>query len=612
MELNSKMKNLYGLILAGGSGIRLWPISRDYYPKQFLKLIGNQTLIQQTFSRLKKIIPSQNIYITTNRIFVDEIISQLKHLGLKNENIIIQPTDKNTAPAIAQGSKKIFDKDNSAIIISCPSDHLIRPEKEFVFSVEAGYKLAKKNLLVTFGIKPDQPTSELGYIVPEKTNRINLNSYKSFKVTRFIEKPAVEKAKTLISSGALWNSGIFIWKAGIILSELKKFSKETYQTLESTKNYFLTPSVSIDKSVLEKSSLVWVIPVSFNWKDIGSWKALYELLPKDSNKNVLNNRVIVFNSKDSLIYGSENRMVAAINVHDLIVVDTKDYVFISQKENAHEVKNLLKLMEENKLEKNLQRPLVSIITPTFNDQRYIESTISSLINQNYKNIEYTVVDGGSKDQTVDIVNKYIPKIEHLISMPDTGKFERINRGIEISNGEIIGILLPADSYIDKNIISDVVQNLELQKADVCWGDLVYVSSQNADKIAMYWKSANYQEDLLQTGWIPPHSTFFVKRKIYEKYGKFNTRFQIAAEYELMLRLLEKHKVKGIYIPKILVKMTGKGVNLKNIIDRIKGNLESLESWKENNLKVNPFILISKNISKIPQLLKKKDLESPLD
>jgi len=603
------MKNLYAVILAGGSGTRLWPISRAYYPKQFLKIIGNKTLIQRTFTRLKKIIPPKYIYITTNRVFVDEIINQIEKFGFDKNNIIIQPTDKNTGPAIAQASKRIFDENNSAVVVTCPSDHLIQSESDFSSCLQKAYNLAQKDLLITFGIKPTEANPEYGYILPKKSD-VSANS-SSFKVKRFVEKPAVELAKKLIKKGSFWNSGIFVWKAKIILNEIDKFSKDLSQACLSNeqdsfsnRKYFSLDSVSIDKNILAKSDLVWVIPATFDWKDIGSWKALYELLPKDSNKNVTNDRVATYNCNNSLIYGTDNRFVTAMNLKDIVIVDTKDYVLITPRKNAHEIKNLFQQIKTASLEEDLQKPLVTIITPSYNNDTSIESTIKSVLDQNYKNIEYILINNNSADKTSSIVKKYKYRIEQFVSMPNTNIFEKMNKGIELANGKIIGILKPGDSYIDNKALEEIVANMETNKADVSWGDLIYISNSNTDKISMHWKSSPYKKGLLQKGWIPPHATFFARRNVYQKYGCFNTKFSIAAEYELMLRLLEKHKVPSSYIPRILAKMVGEGVSLKSIADRFKGNFESYRSWKENGLEISPLFLFSKNISKVSQLWQK--------
>lgn len=602
------MNNLYGLILAGGSGTRLWPISRDYYPKQFLKLLGNKTLIQNTFARLNKIIPAENIFITTNRIFVDEIIYQLKEFGLDKKNIVIQPADKNTGPAIAQASKKIFDKDMAATIVTCPSDHLIDDEKVFISYLKSAYLLAQKGLLVTLGVRPTEPNPEYGYIKPKKAISLSLKSHKAYQIEKFIEKPSIPIAKKLIKDGSVWNSGIFIWKAKTIINEIHKFNKDFSGSLLSNKKYFLLKGASIDNSVLEKSDLVWIIPVSFDWKDIGSWKVLYELLPKDSNQNVLNNRVIAYNCHNSLIFGTDNRFVTAMDLNDTIVVDTKDYVLITPKDSTGGIKNLFNEIKTNILEENLHRPLISIIIPFYNDNLFFENTILSLLNQSYKNIEYIVIKDSTSNKIATVVDKYRYKIEQLVNMPNTNVFEKMNKGIEISNGEIVGILKSGDCYMDNKALEEVVASMENAKSDVAWGDLIYCGNKNSEKISMYWKSSPYKKGALQKGWIPPHSTFFVRKSVYQKYGSFNTKFNVAAEYELMLRLLEKYKVSSIYIPRVIIKMIGEGVSLSSIIDRFKGNFESYRSWKENNLSVNPVMLFSKNISRITQLWQKNRQE----
>ena len=344
----SGFKNLYGVILAGGSGTRLWPISRELYPKQLLKLFGNKTLIQQTFSRLKKIIPPEKIYIVTNQSFEEDIYLQLKGLGMIRENILVEPAQRNTAPAIALASKKIFNKDKSAIILTCPADHLIKPDKEFIRAVKIAFPVAQKNFLVIFGIAPTNPSSEYGYIKINSKNKV-------YKVEKFIEKPDKEEAEDLIKKGGLWNSGIFIWKAKIILQEIRKNIPEVYKAVKSQSYLSLQP-ISIDKGVLEHSKKIRAIPANFQWQDIGSWKSLYQLLPKDSAQNVLNEKVLESGCQNCLIYGSQKRIVASIGLEDLIVVDTEDAVLVSHKEKTHEIKALLEKMKKNNFPQYLQHP----------------------------------------------------------------------------------------------------------------------------------------------------------------------------------------------------------------------------------------------------------------
>lgn len=244
---------------------------------------------------------------------------------------------------------------------------------------------------------------------------------------------------------------------------------------------------------------------------------------------------------------------------------------------------------------------VSIITVVWNNADTIKDAIESVLNQTYKNIEYIIVDGGSTDGTIEVIQSYGNKISKFISEKDEGIYDAMNKGIKLATGDIVGILNSDDFYKSNDVIETVVREFMSKDIDCLYGDLEYVDKNDTSKVIRYWKSNPYKEGLFQKGWHPPHPTFFVKREIYYKYGMFNTNFKIAADYELMLRFLEKYKIKSSYIPKVLVRMRLGGASNRNLINIIKANIECYKAWKVNNLSVNPIsILIAKPFSKLLQ------------
>ena len=251
-----------------------------------------------------------------------------------------------------------------------------------------------------------------------------------------------------------------------------------------------------------------------------------------------------------------------------------------------------------------KRPLVSIITTVFNNEETIEGAIKSVLGQSCPNIEYIITDGGSTDGTIEIINKYKGKISKFVSEPDRGIYDGMNKGIKLATGDIVGILNSDDFYASDDVIEMVVKAMEEKNADACWGDLVYVDAKNIEKVIRHWKSSECGEGKFKKGWHPAHPTFFVRRWVYEKYGLFRLDFPISADYELMLRFLEKYKIKSCYIPQILVKMRIGGQSNKNIKNIIKNNIESYWAWKKNGLRVSPLIFFFKPLSKVAQYFKR--------
>ncbi|MGA1846340.1 glycosyltransferase family 2 protein [Deferribacter abyssi] len=243
---------------------------------------------------------------------------------------------------------------------------------------------------------------------------------------------------------------------------------------------------------------------------------------------------------------------------------------------------------------------VSIITVVYNNKDTIKDAIESVLSQTYKNIEYIIIDGASTDGTVDIIRNYGDKIDKFISEKDNGIYDAMNKGIKLASGDIVGILNSDDFYVDNRVIEKVVDVFENNNCDSLYGDLVYVNKDNIDKIVRYWKSREYKEGLFKKGWHPAHPTFFVKREVYEKYGMFNLDFKIAADYELMLRFLEKYKITTAYLPEVMVKMRVGGESNRSIKNIIRANIECYKAWKINKLQPPLLLGIKKPLSKIFQ------------
>ena len=248
--------------------------------------------------------------------------------------------------------------------------------------------------------------------------------------------------------------------------------------------------------------------------------------------------------------------------------------------------------------------LVSIITSVLNGGATIEDTIRSVLRQNYKNIEYIIVDGGSTDGTLAILARYQGKISKCISEPDKGIYDAMNKGIKLATGDVIGFLNSDDFYAGERVIQQIAEAIQAGNADCCYGDLEYVAGNNLNKTIRKWKSQPYEEGLFEKGWHPPHPTFFVKKSVFDKYGGFDLRYDIGADYELMLRFLKKYGVRSCYIPDVLVKMRTGGKSNKNLWQIIKANVECYRAWKRNNLEMSPFRMAKKPVSKLIQYLKR--------
>jgi glycosyltransferase involved in cell wall biosynthesis len=247
--------------------------------------------------------------------------------------------------------------------------------------------------------------------------------------------------------------------------------------------------------------------------------------------------------------------------------------------------------------------LVSIITPVLNGQDTIGDTLKSIAGQSYPDIEYIVVDNGSTDATLEIVKKYGAIVSTVCFERQKGIYHAMNKGIHSAHGGIIGVLNADDCYAHNEVIGDVVRTMGKRNADVCWGNLVYVDRINLEKVIRYWKSRDYTEGLFERGWMPPHPTFFVRNWVYEKHGVFDPTYRLAADYELMLRLLHTHGVRGAHIPEVLVKMRIGGMTNRSVGNLIKKSREDYRALRANGLRGGLCTLALKNISKIPQFFR---------
>jgi len=243
---------------------------------------------------------------------------------------------------------------------------------------------------------------------------------------------------------------------------------------------------------------------------------------------------------------------------------------------------------------------ISIVTVCFNIAETIEDTIKSVLSQDYEDIEYIVVDGASTDGTLNIINRYKNNIAKVISEPDNGIYDAMNKGLSSSTGDIVATLNGDDIYAEKTTVSRMVEFIQQNKLDAAYGDLIYVDRKKSNSVRRFWKAGPYKKGAFYRGWVVPHPTFFCRKEIYEKFGYFNDKLKIAADFELMLRLIEKHRIKIGYLPKVIIKMSigGKANVLRGMIQ---GNKEIIKSFRLNGLRLSPWFFVCKPIIKISQL-----------
>jgi mannose-1-phosphate guanylyltransferase len=358
-------KHNYVAIMAGGIGSRFWPMSRSNYPKQFLDILNTgKTLIQQTYERYCKLVPEENIYIITSKEYIPIVKKQLP--GISPENILGEPSKKNTAPCVAYISFKLLQKDPNANLVAAPADHIVLEPEEFIKTSKKALDFVSHiNAFVTLGIKPSQPNTGYGYIQHDTVAA----APDVYKVKTFTEKPNLELAKTFIASGDfLWNAGIFIWKVKNIITAFEKYLPEMYEIFASEKEKFNTKeeeaaieeiypqctNISIDFGIMEKADNVYVIPASFGWSDLGAWNSAWENMEKDYLGNaVAGKNVMIVDATKCMVHTQDNKLVVLQGLDDFIVVDTKDVLLICRKEKEQEIKDFVSEVKRNKGDKYL-------------------------------------------------------------------------------------------------------------------------------------------------------------------------------------------------------------------------------------------------------------------
>lgn len=448
------------VILAGGSGKRLWPLSREGFPKQFLSLGQKSSLFQATIERFLKIVNPQDIIVITNEDYQFHVKDQLKNIGQEGlVNIILEPIGRNTAAAIALAisyAKDLLGALEKEVIFISPSDHIIPDNIKFKDYVEKAQIFAQEGSIVTFGIKPFKPETGYGYI--KKGDFLQQDEdIKNFRLECFTEKPDVDTAKQYLTSGQyFWNSGMFVFEIKTMLGEFSLHAPIFYQAIETGyqkffNDFFAMPSISIDYAVMEKSKRASVVPLEILWSDIGCWDSVYELLAKDNQQNVKIGDVLTLETKNSLMF-SDQRLIVTLGVEDLVVVETPDALLITKKGQSQKIRAVVdKLKQLNRseekehtttyrpwgmytvLEEGLRYKIKRIVI-------YVGQKISLQLHRHRS--EHWVVIKGTAKVSMDNKEKYLHENESIY-VPKSVLHRVENVGkipleiIEVQNGEYV-------------------------------------------------------------------------------------------------------------------------------------------------------------------------------
>lgn len=463
----NKKSDLYGVILAGGSGSRLWPLSREMYPKQLLKINNENTLFQSTFLRLSQLINENNMITVTNIKHSGDIKLQLAEIisNKDYQHIISEPVGRNTAPAICLSTlyilKKLAQKDEDPIIVVAPSDHTVKNSDEFSNSLEKGIKLAESGFIVTFGVKPEKPDTGYGYIQTASDNSLAQIENTALKVVEFKEKPDCETAEKYIKQGVYyWNAGIFMFKASTMLNEIKKYKPEILSKIENCEfsdigatisfdDYEQVTDISIDYAVMEKSEHIALIPIDCGWNDMGSWQAIYDTSKKDSDNNFVVGNVVDVDSENSLIYGT-SKLIATIGLKDTVIVETEDAILACDKNRTQDVK---KVFEQLKTNNDLACMVHKTVYRPWGYYTVIQEA------DNYK-IKIISVNPKSKLS----LQMHHHRSEHWVVLSGTAKVIKGEKDVFLSPGESIDIPVTVKHSLQNPGVIDL-KIIEIQNGD---------------------------------------------------------------------------------------------------------------------------------------------------
>lgn len=442
------------VILAGGGGTRLFPLSRQGYPKQFLKIGDEASLLAQTIQRFLPVAAAADLVIVTNKEYLHHVQAELKACDIEDAHIILEPVARNTAPAIALAARYCIEKlgaSDDEVIFVTPADHIIQPVDVFCKSVKIAADMAAQGKIVTFGIKPDKPETGYGYI------QAGAVCGAGFKVDSFKEKPNADMAGKYVQAGNYyWNSGLFGFTIGCLQAELKMYAPEiaalsTKPWAVVIENFAEMPNISIDYAVAERSKEVITIPLTAYWNDIGSWDAIYDVMKKDEKGNAVEGDCLLLDSANSLVLG-RSRLMVGIGLEDLLVVETDDVILVAKKGESQKVKDVVtELKRQGRTEADVpttvHRPWGSYTVlgegPGYKMKKIVVAPGGRLsLQMHYHRSEHWIVTGGSAKVTIGEENKMIHENESVF-IPMSTKHRLENPGripleiIEVQNGKYL-------------------------------------------------------------------------------------------------------------------------------------------------------------------------------